>query len=80
MCWSVANCVMTFDLGALGHRDPAELRVSEIFRRLESGRAISYADYYPQLGPGQLMGAEIPPEFADDWRRASADRFRPSGE
>lgn len=67
-------------LGALGHRDPSVLQASEVFRRLNSGQAVSYADYYPQLKPGQLMGQEIPRDFAEDWRRASAEYFQSPGD
>lgn len=57
-------------LGAMGHQDPYGLKATEIFRRLDNAQALSYAELYPQLKPGQLNGHDIPAAFAEDWRRA----------
>ncbi|WP_308368153.1 MULTISPECIES: FMN-binding glutamate synthase family protein [unclassified Microbulbifer] len=60
---------------ALGCAHPDELSPDLIFHRPEYGPAQPYADLYPQLRPGQLLENDLPPEYARDWRAASADRF-----
>ena len=62
-------------LGALGYADPGQLRAADIYRRLDSGQALSYAQWYPQLAPNQLDSDDIPPAFVEPWQRASAQAF-----
>lgn len=62
-------------LGAMGHLDPAELKPTEIFRRLDNAQAMSYADLYPQLEPGQLKQDTLPELYRKDWEKADAEHF-----
>ena len=60
---------------ALGCAHPDELSPELIFHRPEYGPARAYAELYPQVLPGQLVQNDAPPEYARDWRAASADKF-----
>ena len=62
-------------LGAMGHYDPSELTPSEIFRRLDKGQAMSYAQLLPQFEAGQLTNDKVPEKFKADWSLASAEHF-----
>ncbi len=60
--------------GALGYDDPTQLSPSDIFRRFDQG-LMHFDDIYTPLEKGQLLGDDIPAEYATDWALASADRF-----
>ncbi|MDX1693988.1 MAG: FMN-binding glutamate synthase family protein [Ketobacteraceae bacterium] len=62
-------------LGAMGYNDPARLTAAEIYRRLDNGKAVSYAEFFTQLKPGQLLGENIPEPYAVPWQQASAEHF-----
>ena len=61
--------------GALGCSRPEELTPDLIYHRPEFGPARTYADMYPQLADGELLGDDLPAHFERDWRAAAADRF-----
>ena len=62
-------------LGAMGKATVSELHLSDIRRRSADERECSYADLYPLLDEGVLLGDAIPAEFAADWQKASATAF-----
>lgn len=60
--------------GALGYDDPDMLKPSDLFKRV--GKELQHFDQiYTPLSAGQLLTTSIPDAYADDWQRASADRF-----
>ena len=61
--------------GAMGCSNPDELNAEHIYQRPEFGPALTHAQIYPPLAPGQLLGKESPEEYAYHWRRASGDNF-----
>lgn len=61
--------------GAIGVADPGELRPEHILHRLPDQKTCNYAQLYAYMKPGELLGDAVPPDFADDWAAASADRF-----
>lgn len=63
-------------LGAMGLTHPAELRPDRVFRRLDNGRAVSYAELFPPLAPGCLIeGEDVPDDYAGPWQRAGSGAF-----
>ena len=60
--------------GALGYDDPELLRASDLFQRV--GKDLKHFDQiHKPLSAGQLLTTSIPEEYAEDWERASAERF-----
>ncbi|WP_448211122.1 FMN-binding glutamate synthase family protein [Colwellia sp. MEBiC06753] len=57
-------------LGAMGHTSPEQLTASQIYRRLDNGQSISYAELLPQLTAGQLLTDDIPAFYSSDWQQA----------
>ena len=71
-----ATVAMFLDLvGAMWLERVADLGPHHILRRMDDSSARAYDTIYPPLEPGQLLGAELPPAFARDWREARPDRF-----
>jgi len=62
-------------VGVAGLTSPDQLTPSHIKRRTSFGQVQSFAELYPSLSVGGLLGDEIPPYFAANWQAASADRF-----
>jgi glutamate synthase domain-containing protein 2 len=62
-------------VGALGVETPEALGPERVFHRMQFGPAVSYAQLYPFLDHGALLGDDLHADFADDWRLARADRF-----
>lgn len=61
--------------GAMGCSDPDELSADLIYQRPDFGPAITHAQIYPPLTPGQLLGNDAPEHYAYHWRLASAEKF-----
>ena len=61
-------------VGAMGYRDPSELRPSDIHVRLQ-GNLRNYNEIYTPLKEGQLLGEDIPQTYRNDWLAASAAAF-----
>ncbi|WP_051218085.1 FMN-binding glutamate synthase family protein [Nocardioides insulae] len=64
-------------MASMGVRDPAELTPHHLRRNVTGMRSRSYADLHEWLAPGELVD-QAPPGWAEDWRAASPDTFRPS--
>ncbi|WP_271272652.1 FMN-binding glutamate synthase family protein [Aliamphritea hakodatensis] len=62
-------------LGAMGLSHPDQLQPEQIWRRVEDEREKNYRDLYNYLAPEALLGDDIPPDYATDWHRASAQYF-----
>jgi glutamate synthase domain-containing protein 2 len=60
--------------GALGYDDPEMIKASDLFQRV--GKDLKHFDQiHKPLSDGQLLTTSIPEEYAEDWARASAERF-----
>ncbi len=63
-------------LAAAGLSHPSDLRPHHLLRRGPDERAISYADHYRPLAPGQLLADPAgDARFAEAWRVSRADSF-----
>jgi glutamate synthase domain-containing protein 2 len=63
-------------VGAAGLAHPGELRPHHFLRRGPNEQAISYAEHYEMLAPGQLLVEPVAAgRFAAPWRVARADSF-----
>jgi glutamate synthase domain-containing protein 2 len=62
--------------GAMGLDDPDALTSHHIFRRVNDGPALTFAELYDYLEPNALIApAPTPRSFASDWEAASAEHF-----
>ena len=60
--------------GAMGYDDPTDLKPSDLFQRV--GMELKHFDQiYTLLREGQLLHEGIPEAYAEDWQRASEERF-----
>ena len=60
--------------GAMGYDDPTDLKPSDLFQRV--GMELKHFDQiYTLLRDGQLLQEGIPETYAEDWQRASEERF-----
>jgi len=60
--------------GALGYDDPAKLQASDLHQRV--GNDLRHFDQiHVPLSVGQLLTQSIPAAYAEDWAKASAERF-----
>jgi hypothetical protein len=65
-----------FDMiGAMGLDDPDDLFAHLIWRRGADETSQHFDELYPDIGSNALLGGNIPPSYAADWRRASAQTF-----
>lgn len=62
-------------VGAIGVAHPDELQPEHIYRNLEEHRSITYRELFHYMEPGELLGDDIHPEYREDWKHASADKF-----
>lgn len=60
--------------GAMGYEKPELLCPSDIYRRFDQ-RLMQFDNIYTPLKLGQLLTANIPPAYASDWKKASAEHF-----
>lgn len=61
--------------GTLGVDNPDDLAPEMIFHRPEYGPANTYRDIHPRVEAGDFLAGRIPPCYAADWTRASAQHF-----
>ena len=61
-------------MAAMGVDEPSQLRPHMLQRRLDPHTVRSYAELYPPLAPGELLG-EAPPRWVHDWKLADPDHF-----
>ena len=61
--------------GALGVNSLEKLGPELIHKRNEKKGSTSYLNLFPRLKPGELLSKRINPEFAEDWKLASAEVF-----
>ncbi|WP_035794911.1 FMN-binding glutamate synthase family protein [Kitasatospora mediocidica] len=61
-------------MAAMGVDEPSQLRPHMLHRRLDPQTVRSYAELYPELGPGQLVN-DAPQLWAQDWDAANPDDF-----
>lgn len=62
-------------LSAVGIADPADISPEHIKYKQSPEIVKTFADLYPQLEPGALLGRNIPIDFKDDWEKADANHF-----
>lgn len=62
-------------VGAMGLDHADKLGPWHIYRRVENETMKTYAEIYPYLQPGELLGEQINPVYRDDWARANAAAF-----
>lgn len=60
--------------GAMGYDDPADLKPSDLFQRIDM-ELKHFDQLYTPIGEGQLLNGSIPETYAEDWQRASGERF-----
>ncbi|MEM6580103.1 MAG: FMN-binding glutamate synthase family protein [Pseudomonadota bacterium] len=67
-----------FDMiGAMGLDDPDDLFPHLIWRRNADETSQHFDEIYPAIGLNALLSDEVPEDFAEDWRLASAETFAP---
>ena len=65
-----------FDMiGAMGLDDPGKLTSNLIWRRGANETNLYFDQLYPALGLNELLGDNIHPDYATDWKLASAETF-----
>ncbi len=62
-------------VGAMGLDDPGELTARHLQRRIDDETTKHYDEIYCPLQPGELLSDTIHPNYAEEWDRASAERF-----
>jgi glutamate synthase domain-containing protein 2 len=62
-------------VGAMGFDSPDKLMVSDVWKRCEEGGRYQIDEIYPTLAPDELLGDEIPPVYAVNWKAANAESF-----
>jgi len=60
--------------GAMGYDDPADLKPSDLFQRIDM-ELKHFDQLYTPIGEGQLLNGNVPETYAEDWQRASGERF-----
>jgi glutamate synthase domain-containing protein 2 len=62
---------------AAGLEHPTEFTLAHISRRISPREVLCFADLYPALAPGQLLGDAPDARYAQAWRMADPESFRP---
>ena len=62
-------------IGVMGLNHPSELRPYHIMHRLDTIRATHFGHIYNFLKNGDLLKADVPPEFEEAHKASSADTF-----
>jgi hypothetical protein len=63
-------------VAAAGLTHPSELRAHHFLRRVSADRAVSFAELYEQLAPGQLLADPASSRrYGEAWALASPDSF-----
>jgi len=66
-------------LGILGKDRLEQLDAADINRRVNQGSIMRYDDLYPCIEDGCLLKEDmVPPDWARDWRQASASSWQPN--
>ncbi len=60
--------------GAMGLEDPDDLTPNDLLRRADDGTK-SFRQLYEPLDAGQLLTADVPGSYAEDWKLASSTAF-----
>jgi glutamate synthase domain-containing protein 2 len=60
--------------GALGYDDPEMLKAADLHQRVGNDLR-NFNQIHTPLSPGQLLTQSIPAPYAEDWAKASAERF-----
>lgn len=60
--------------GALGYDDPEMLKAADLHQRVDTDLR-NFNQIHTPLSPGQLLTQSIPAPYAEDWAKASAERF-----
>lgn len=60
--------------GAMGFEDPDDLTPGDLLRRIDDGTK-TFQQLYEPLDSKQLLSDDIPLNYQEDWRMASAKRF-----
>lgn len=62
-------------IGSMGINDPDQLNPSHVVRRVGPGNIKKYNEIYDYLKPGDLLKADAPESFANDWGAADPESF-----
>jgi hypothetical protein len=62
-------------VGVLGIDHPDKLSPDMIWRRVDNGKAKTYAALNDYLQSGELIRERVPDSFAQEWQMASAEHF-----
>ena len=62
---------------AAGLDHPAEFSRAHVSRRISQREVATFAELYPALAPGELLGGTDDPRFQAAWVMADPDSFRP---
>jgi glutamate synthase domain-containing protein 2 len=60
---------------AAGLDHPSDFRPVHFCRRVSAREVLTFADLYPALRPGELLGGTVDPRFRDAWAMARPDSF-----
>ena len=60
--------------GAMGYENPDQLQPGDIVCRYDAGYRL-FDEIHTTLQPGQLLDSDLPPEYQQDWDKASPDHF-----
>ena len=64
-------------VAAAGLDHPGDIRPEHFCRRISPHSYASFAELYPQPETGSFLTGDIPPRYAEAWRRARPDSFQP---
>ncbi len=67
-------------IGAMGLGGPDEVRPHHVFRRIDDLRVRHLGELYDHLGPGELLGSDVPEWIAAEWQACRSDRWTPAPE
>ena len=61
---------------AAGLEHPNQFKPIHISRRVSPSEVVTFADVYPALDAGALLGGTAPPRWTQPWNMADAHSFR----
>jgi len=63
-------------VASTGHDDPSEVGPRDVLRRIDATTIKRFGEIYEYLPEGLLLEQQgVPPSWAANWNRASADHF-----
>ena len=65
-------------IAAMGLTHPDQVQPQHVSRRMSGKRITTFAELFPTLAPGELLGGTENEYFAEHWQMASAQSFSPS--